>query len=115
MPPPSNAGPVCDPVWHGPSGNEVVHVIDVGVPSTPRVIFYTRLAGGELTDIETCADFVAVAFDNQQSPLHGMVYVFRGFDRRRGTMERLHSIRGEQRLQVTSWYIQNTRHPLSEK
>lgn len=76
-------------------GNELLHVIDVSVPEKAKVIFYTTLKGGELTDIETCGDFVAVAYDNMINPLDGQVVIYSGYDFGSNKMERIHTIKGK--------------------
>jgi len=76
------------------SGNELIHVIDIGDLAEPIVVYYQTVQGGEITDVETCEDFLALTIDNQVHPLDGKVMVFKGFQN--DTLEKIHEIHGKQ-------------------
>ena len=75
-------------------GNDLLHIIDLKNPRSPRIVYYTTLPGGELTDVETCGDYVAVAWDNKVNPLDGKVFVYKGFDNMAYKMDKIHSLSG---------------------
>ena len=75
-------------------GNDILHIIDMKYPRNPRIVYNSMLPDGDLTDIETCGDYVAFAWDNKVHPLEGKVFIYKGFDNMAYTMEKLHSLSG---------------------